>query len=61
MFIDDNDAKAMPIFPKIDTYACAASLCVAELSIALGTNIIDPGCNTNSSSGRKDNMFWSFE
>ena len=39
------------MLPSIETYACAASLFVAELSIPLGIKIIDPGYKINSASG----------
>lgn len=41
--MEDRDANAIPRLPRIETYACVASLLLEELSNFLGTNIIDPG------------------
>ena len=43
LFIVDNEAKAIPRFPRIDTYAWVASLLDVVSSIFLGTKITEPG------------------
>ena len=43
MLIEFNEANANPKLPRIVTYACAARVLAALLSIFLGTNITEPG------------------